>query len=430
MNFLPHSPAATVFLALILAGLACRIWLLLRQSASARASRERVPEAFADAVPLEAHRKASDYTAANARLGIADAVLDAAVLVALTWGGALAAIDAAWRSFGLGGVWLGIVVIASVMVGTFLVSWPLSLYRLFGIETRFGFNRTTARIYILDLFKSLLLAIVLGVPLLAAILWLMQAPEGGGAVKPTGPYWWLIAWLIWSAFSLTLAWAYPAFIAPWFNRFRPVEDQTLKQRIEALLQRCGFTSRGVFVMDGSRRSSHGNAYFTGLGANKRIVLFDTLLERLTPGEVEAVLAHELGHFRLQHVRKRLILSLGLGLCGLYLLGWLAAQPAFYATFGSALPSPHVALVLFMIMLPVITFWLAPAGSAWSRRHEFEADHFATRHSNANELASALVKLYKDNATTLTPDALYSAFFDSHPPAPKRISRLQATALTS
>jgi len=425
MDLFSLTPAAAVFLALILAGLACRIWLLLRQSASARASRDRVPEAFADAVPLDAHRKASDYTAANARLGIAESVVEALLLVALTWGGVLAAIDSACRSQGLSGVWLGIAVIASVFIVAFIVNWPLSLYRLFGIETRFGFNRMTWKLYLADLMKGLLLSVVLGLPLIAAILWLMQAPEGADSVRPTGEYWWLIAWLVWAVFSLALAWAYPAFIAPLFNRFRPVDDQSLKQRIEALLERCGFTSRGVFVMDGSRRSSHGNAYFTGLGANKRIVLFDTLLERLTPEEVEAVLAHELGHFRLKHVRKRLILTLAFGLGGLYLLGWFAAQPMFYSTFGSATPSPHVALVLFFLILPVITFWFVPVGSAWSRRHEFEADHFATRHSQARALASALVKLYKDNATTLTPDALYSAFFDTHPPAPRRIARLQA-----
>ncbi len=419
---------ALIFLLLILAGLACRIWLLLRQSASVRAARDQVPAAFAAAVPPEAHRKASDYTTANARLAIAESVLDAALLVALTWGGMLATIDGAWRAQGLSGIWLGLVVIVSVYALTFVVGWPLTLYRVFGIETRFGFNRMTWKLYLVDLLKGLAVGMVLGLPLLAAILWLMQGPDSAAAgIQPTSQYWWLTAWLVWAGFSLTLAWAYPALIAPLFNRFRPVEDQSLQQRIEALLKRCGFTSRGVFIMDGSRRSAHGNAYFTGLGANKRIVLFDTLLERLEPQEVEAVLAHELGHFRLRHVRKRLLTSLALGLAGLYLLGWLAAQPAFYATFGAAAPSPHVALVLFMLALPVVTFWLEPLGSAWSRRHEFEADQFATAHSRADDLSSALVKLYKDNATTLTPDPLYSAFFDSHPPAPRRIARLQTGA---
>jgi STE24 endopeptidase len=303
---------STVFLALLLAALACRIWLLLRQQASVSAA-QQVPEAFAQAVPLEAHRKASDYTRAQARLGIADAVLDAALLVVLTFGGVLAAIDGAWRDAGLQGVTLGMAVIVSVLLLSSIVSWPLSLYRLFGIETRFGFNRMTWRLYLGDLLKSLLVGAVLGLPLLAAVLWIMQA---------TGRQWWLFAWLVWAGFSLTLSWAYPAFIAPLFNRFRPIDDAALAARLESLIARCGFSSRGVFVMDGSRRSSHGNAYFTGLGAQKRIVLFDTLLERLAPEEVEAVLAHELGHFKLKHVRQRLMLGMGLvwQVC-LFLDGW-------------------------------------------------------------------------------------------------------------
>jgi STE24 endopeptidase len=240
-----------------------------------------------------------------------------------------------------------------------------------------------------------------------------------------GTYWWLYAWLVWAGFSLLLAWAYPVFIAPLFNRFHPVSDAELAQRLESLVSRCGFASRGVFVMDGSRRSAHGNAYFTGVGAQKRIVLFDTLLERLSGAEVEAVLAHELGHFRLRHVRKRLALNLAAGLAALFVLAWLAQWPQFYATFGVAQPSAHAALILFGLALPVVTFWLAPLAAAWSRRHEYEADEFARRHSDARELASALVKLYRENATTLTPDALYSAFFDSHPPATLRIARLTA-----
>lgn len=240
-----------------------------------------------------------------------------------------------------------------------------------------------------------------------------------------GDLWWLYAWLVWAGFSLTLSWAYPAFIAPLFNRFRPIADEGLARRIEALIARCGFTSRGVFVMDGSRRSAHGNAYFTGLGANKRIVLFDTLMEQLAPAEIEAVLAHELGHFRLRHVRKRMLVNLGFGLVGLYLLAFIARQPLFYATFGDLAPSPHMAVLLFFLVLPPLTFWLTPIASAWSRRHEFDADRFARQHADASDLASALVKLYRDNATTLAPDELYSAFFDSHPPAPVRIARLRA-----
>ncbi len=411
-------PFVSPFIILLILALACRIWLLNRQCSSARAARERVPEAFRAAVPPEAHRKASDYTIANARLAIVDASIDALLLVVLTWGGVLQWLDSTWRAQGLGGVALGLAVIVSATLLTALVAWPLSLYRVFGIETRFGFNRMGWRLYLTDRLKSLLLACVLGLPLLALILWLMQG---------AGSYWWWYAWLAWAAFSLTLTWAYPAFIAPLFNRFQPLADAQLAQRIEALIKRCGFNSRGIFVMDGSRRSAHGNAYFTGFGSNKRIVLFDTLIGRLTSEEIEAVVAHELGHFRLHHIRSRLLVTLAAGLGGLYLLGWLSAQPLFYATFGIDRPSAHMALLLFVLAVPVLTFWLAPLGSAWSRRHEFAADRYAMAHANADQLAAALVKLYRENATTLCPDALYSAFFDSHPPAPVRIARLQHAA---
>lgn len=409
-------PLTATFLFLLLLVVSCRLWLLARQCARVRAARSSVPEAFAGAIPLAAHQKAGDYTISHARLGAIEAVVDTLVLAAITWGGGLALIDAWWRGWQLSGVWLGIVVMLSLYFCIALIGWPLSLYRVFGIEARFGFNRMTWKVYVADLLKGVLLGLVLGVPLLAAILWLMLAG---------GPRWWLYAWLVWATFSLLLAWAYPVFIAPLFNRFRPVTDADLAQRLESLVSRCGFASRGVFVMDGSRRSAHGNAYFTGLGAQKRIVLFDTLLERLSGAEVEAVLAHELGHFRLRHVRKRLALNLVAGLAGLFVLAWLAQWPPFYAAFGAAQPSAHVALILFALTLPIVTFWLAPLAAAWSRRHEYEADEFARRHSDARELASALVKLYRENATTLTPDALYSAFFDSHPPATARIARLTA-----
>lgn len=406
-----------VFLLLLLLVVACRLYLLARQCARIRSERGRVPEAFAGAIPLTAHQKAGDYTIAHARLSAGEAILDALLLIAITWGGGLVLLDGWWRGRELDGVWLGIAVILSLYFLIALIGWPLSLYRVFGIEARFGFNRMTWRVYFADLAKGLLLGLVLGVPLLAAILWLMQSG---------GPRWWLYAWLVWAAFSLLLAWAYPVFIAPLFNRFRPVGDEDLARRLESLVTRCGFASRGVFVMDGSRRSAHGNAYFTGLGAQKRIVLFDTLLERLSGAEVEAVLAHELGHFRLRHVRKRLALNLAAGLVALLTLAWLGQWPPFYAAFGAAQPSAHAALILFALVLPLPTFWLAPLAAAWSRRHEFEADEFARRHSDARELASALVKLYRENATTLTPDAWYSAFFDSHPPATVRIARLTAT----
>lgn len=409
-------PLAVTFIVLLLLALACRIWLLSRQCISARAARERVPEAFRAAVPPEAHRKASDYTIANARLAIVDASIDALLLVALTWGGVLQWLDASWRAHGLSGIGLGLAVIASAMFLTALVGWPLSLYRVFGIETRFGFNRMGWRLYLIDRLKSLLLACLLGLPLLTLVLWLMQS---------AGRYWWWYAWLAWAAFSLTLTWAYPAFIAPWFNRFQPLADGQLAQRIESLIRRCGFNSRGIFVMDGSRRSAHGNAYFTGFGSNKRIVLFDTLIERLTTEEIEAVVAHELGHFRLHHIRSRLLVTLAAGLGGLYLLGWLSTRTPFYATFAIEQPSTHMALLLFALTVPVLMFWLAPLGALWSRRHEFAADRYAMAHASAEQLAAALIKLYRDNATTLCPDRLYSAFFDSHPPAPLRIARLRS-----
>jgi STE24 endopeptidase len=410
--------ATASFAILLILALACRIWLLARQCASARAARERVPEAFRDAVPLEANRKASDYTIANAKLAMADAILDAALFALLTWGGVLAWLDAFWRGRALRDVALGLAVIVSAWLITALVGWPFSLYRLFGIETRFGFNRMGWRLYLMDLLKSLALLVILGLPLLALILWLMLS---------AGRYWWWYAWLAWAVFTLTLTWVYPAFIAPLFNRFQPLGDASLRQRIESLIERCGFSSRGIFVMDGSRRSAHGNAYFTGFGANKRIVLFDTLLERLSAGEIEAVVAHELGHFRLHHVRWRLVTTLILGLAGLCVLGWLSTEPAFYAIFRVGAPSAHMALLLFVLALPVLTFWLSPLSAAWSRRHEFAADRYATSQANAGELASALVKLYRENATTLAPDAIYSAFFDSHPPAPVRIARLRGAA---
>jgi STE24 endopeptidase len=291
------------------------------------------------------------------------------------------------------------------------------VWRTFGIEARFGFNRTTPGLYVADLAKNLLLGLLLGGALVLVVLYLMQQ---------AGPLWWLYAWIVWVGFTVLMTWAWPTLIAPLFNTFTPLADEALRERTEALLARCGFSSKGIFVMDGSRRSAHGNAYFTGVGRNKRIVFFDTLVERLQAPEVEAVLAHELGHFRLHHVRRRLILSLLAGLGGLALLGVLARWPDFYGAFGVA-PSAHGALLLFMFVLPAFTFFLTPLGTRWSRKHEFEADEFASRYADPRRLIDALVKLYRDNATTLTPDRLHSAFYDSHPPALTRIARLQQLA---
>ena len=405
-----------LFVLLLLASTAMRSWLNRRQVAAVLRHRDRVPEAFSSQIDLTAHQKAADYTVARAGINRWDVLLDAVVALVLTLGGGIDTIDRAWQPAGLSAAWHGTAVVLSTLLVAGAIGLPLSIWRTFGIEARFGFNRMTPGLFIADLGKSLLLSLLLGGPLLFVILYLMQR---------AGSLWWLYAWFVWVAFTVLITWAWPTLFAPLFNKFTPLSDQSLKQRTEALLQRCGFQSKGVFVMDGSRRSVHGNAYFTGVGRNKRIVFFDTLLERLQIAEVEAVLAHELGHFRLHHVRSRLILSLGMGLVGLGLLGALARWPAFYSALGVTTPSAHAALLLFMFVLPTFTYFLTPLGSWWSRKHEFEADEFAARHADAHQLADALVKLYRDNASTLTPDSLHSAFYDSHPPALVRIARLHS-----
>jgi STE24 endopeptidase len=403
------------FVAAIAAETATRLWLGSRQIAAVQAHRDSVPEPFRGRVALADQQKAADYTAARVRLGRIATLVEALVKLALTLGGGLAAIDALWGRTVLGEPWRGVLVVASVLLLLQLVGLPFSLWRTFRIEARFGFNRMTARLYVLDLAKEMLLSVVLGTPLLLAALTLMDR---------AGKTWWLWVWLIWLAWTLALTWAFPRFIAPLFNKFSPLADQALKARVETLLERCGFAARGgVFVMDGSQRSSHGNAYFTGIGRNKRIVFFDTLLSRIEPEEIEAVLAHELGHFRLNHVRQRLWMSVLMAFGGLALLAWLAGQPQFYAALGVAAPSSAMALLLFMIVIPVFAFFLTPLTSWWSRRHERQADDFAAAHADAGKLAAALVKLFRDNASTLTPDRLHSAFFDSHPPALERIGRL-------
>ncbi|HKU17080.1 MAG TPA: M48 family metallopeptidase [Steroidobacteraceae bacterium] len=409
---------AGLFVLLLAASTLTRSWLNQRQVAAVQRHRAEVPEAFRAQIDLAAHQKAADYTVASAQISRWDTLLEAAVALVLTLGGGLATIDSWWQAAHLPAVWHGTAVVLSTFLVVSLVGLPLSIWRTFGVEARFGFNRMSVGLFIADLFKGLLLGLLLGGPLVLVILFLMER---------AGTLWWLYAWVVWVAFTVLITWAWPTLIAPLFNKFTPLSDAALKQRTEALLERCGFSSRGVFVMDGSRRSVHGNAYFTGVGRSKRIVFFDTLLERLQIAEVEAVLAHELGHFRLHHVRWRLLLSLGMGLLGLALLGLLARWPDFYRAFGIATPSPHAALLLFVFVLPVFTYFTTPLSAWWSRKHEFEADEFAARFADARQLADALVKLYRDNATTLTPDRLHSAFYDSHPPALVRISRLQQLA---
>ncbi|HZF17696.1 MAG TPA: M48 family metallopeptidase [Steroidobacteraceae bacterium] len=412
------TPQVFAFVALLALVTVTRLWLLGRQRSAVGRARDRVPAEFADDVPLAAHQKAADYTRAKIGIGGVETILEAGVALFITVGGGFALVDGFFRAHGLDGVALGLAVIAVIGGASALIGWPFSLYQTFIIEARFGFNRTSWALYLADCAKALLLALVLGAPLLAVVLWLMRT---------AGEHWWLYAWCVWFGFNVVLLWAYPAFIAPWFNRFLPLTDETLKAKVEALIARCGFSSRGVFVMDGSRRSSHGNAYFTGFGRNKRIVLFDTLVSRLAPEEVEAVLAHELGHYRLHHIRQRLIVSALTSLAALALLGWLTREPLFFEAFGVALPSAHAALVIFSIAAPLCTFWITPIAAVWSRRHEFAADEFAAAYTPASALARALVNLYKDNATSLTPDAVYSFFYDSHPPARIRIARLREPA---
>ena len=407
-----------LFLAALFATTLMRLWLAVRHMRHVQSHRGAVPSAFHEAIPLPSHQKAADYTVAKVRVALIDVVVGTGLLLVLTVGGLLQWLYQAWQSwFAAGGYAHGIAFVASVAVIGFLVDLPFSLYRTFVIENRFGFNKMTWSLWLADLAKEALLAAVIGLPVLFVVLWLMGA---------MGSYWWLYVWAFWLVFNLLVLLVYPSFIAPLFNKFSPLQDDALKSRIEALLARCGFRSSGLFVMDGSRRSAHGNAYFTGFGAAKRIVFFDTLLEKLSPTEIEAVLAHELGHYKHHHVWKR-IAVLGAASLGLFwLLGYLIDQPWFYQGLGMTAQGTAPALVLFALVLPVFVFPFAPLMSQFSRRHEFEADAYAARQTGARDLVTALVKLYRDNAATLTPDPLYSKFYDSHPPAALRVARLQST----
>lgn len=395
---------------------AARLWLARRHVLHVAAHRDAVPAEFSGRITLEAHRKAADYTTAKTRLGMLETLAAAAALLGFTLGGGLQFLSDAWtRVFAAGAYFHGVALIASVAVISGSLELPFSLYRTFVIEARFGFNRMSLALFFADLAKQALLGALLGIPLLLCVLWLMAK---------MGAAWWLYAWLAWAAFNLLMAMIYPTVIAPLFNKFTPLEDAGLKSRIESLLAKCGFRAQGLFVMDNSRRSSHGNAYFSGLGAAKRVVLFDTLLLRLQPTEVEAVLAHELGHFSLHHVGKRMAVLSGVALAYLGALGWLIGEEWFYRGLGVHAPGTAMALLLFVMAAPAFTFLLQPLAGLYSRRHEFEADAYAASHADGRELARALVKLYQDNAATLTPDPLHSAFYDSHPPAALRIARLQ------
>ena len=417
-----------IFLLALVSAVSIRVWLATRHIRYVHTHRNSVPENFSSQISLDAHQKAADYTCAKTRLNYANICLDTVLLLILTLGGGLNALNSFWSNWFSAPLLQGMIFILGTVLLMGLVEIPINYYRTFVIEKKFGFNKMTHSMFFVDLIKQGLLGILLGLPLLFGALWLMEK---------TGANWWLYVWLMWVGFNLIILSVYPTWIAPLFNKFTPLEDASLKARIEQLMQKCGFKSSGLFVMDGSRRSSHGNAYFTGFGKNKRIVFFDTLLSHLNPPEIEAVLAHELGHFKRNHVIKRILLTFTMSLVFLWLLGYLMNQDWFYQGLGVfssnetlANISSHstaMALLLFFLVMPTFTFLFQPLSSLYSRKHEFEADAYAVEKASAGDLIQALVKLYQDNAATLTPDPLHSAFYDSHPPASVRIARLQNLA---
>ena len=413
-----HLFSLAFFAALVLS-LSLRLWLGLRQIGHVGRRRSAVPAEFAERVSLADHQKAADYTCAKTRLGLLEAIVGSGVLMAFTFGGLFqACADAAAAFFAADSYGAGIALFALVGLIGFVVELPFGLYRTFKLEARFGFNKMTPALFLADLAKQLLLTVLIGGPVLLAVLWLMAG---------MGEAWWFYVWLFFMGFNLLVLLLYPTLIAPLFNKFTPLEDTELKARIEALLARCGFAAKGLFVMDGSKRSAHGNAYFTGIGRNKRIVFFDTLLDKLSPAEVEAVLAHELGHFKHRHVLKRIVMMAGLSLALLWLLAQLMTTAWFYQGLGVTTTGTAMALLLFSQVMGVFTFPFSPLFSALSRRHEYEADAYAAKQADAEDLVTALVKLYKDNAATLTPDPLHSTFYDSHPPATLRIAHLKEIA---
>src|SRR2546426_2251168 len=405
----------SLFLLALAVSLGLQLWLARRQLRHVLAHRSVVPAHFASRITLAAHHKAADYTVARTRVAVVELLLDAVVLLALTLGGGLALIAGWIVAVPVAALAQDVALIVFVAILGGALALPLAWYRTFVIEERFGFNRMTLRLWIADIIKGALIGAALGIPLVTLVLWLMAR---------AGTLWWLYAWLAWVAFQVLVLALYPTLIAPLFNKFEPLTNELVRERVLRLLARCGFAARGLYVMDGSKRSAHGNAYFTGFGAARRIVLFDTLISRLAPEEIEAVLAHELGHYRRHHVWKRMALLFGLSLALLWGLGRLVGEAWFYDGLGVASRGTAGALLLFVLVLPVFTLFLQPVSSLYSRRHEFEADAYAADHSDAAELVKALVKLYQDNAATLTPDPLHSAFYDSHPPAAIRIARLR------
>lgn len=425
VSFIPLSEYMTaslftgLFVAALLLTTLAKLWLARRHLAHIAAHRAEVPAAFRGQIELAAHQKAADYTSAKTRLSMIEALFEAVLLLGFTLGGGIGWLAGVWQHVFSATVVQGIALFAAVLLISSVLEAPFALYQTFVIEERFGFNKMTIALYIKDTLRNLALGALFGVPLLYIVLWLMERMGGS---------WWLYVWAVWVGFILFFQFIYPSFIAPLYNKFQPLQDEAIKARIESLLAKCGYAAKGLFVMDGSRRTAHGNAYFTGFGKTKRIVFFDTLLERLNGNEIEAVLAHELGHFKHRHVLKRLVTMFVFSLAFLWLLAQLMHSAWFYQGLGVAMPSTFlstaVALLLFFMVLPVFSFLLHPLTSYYSRRHEFEADRYAARQTAAADLASALVKLYQDNAATLTPDPLYSTFYDSHPPAPVRIGHLQ------
>jgi STE24 endopeptidase len=418
------STVTSAFAAALLASLAVKLWLATRQMRHVAAHRGQVPPAFAGHVSAQAHAKAADYTLAKGRLGLLGMGLGSAVLLGWTLLGGLDALNTSLRDAllpGWGGMAYQLALLTAFVVIGSLIELPLDWYATFRVEQRHGFNRMTTRLWLVDMLKGVAVGAVVGLPLAALILWIMGS---------SGGLWWLWAWVAWVVFNLVMLVLYPTVIAPIFNKFEPLPDEALKSRVQALMQRCGFAAKGLFVMDGSKRSAHSNAYFTGLGAAKRVVFYDTLLQRLSTSEVEAVLAHELGHFKHKHVLKRIVGIFALSLVGLALLGWLAGQSSFYAGLGVApnlgAPNDALALILFMLVLPPFTFFIAPVMAHFSRRDEFQADAYASAQADGQALASALLKLNEDNAATLTPDPLYVRFYYSHPPTLERLAALKAT----
>jgi len=404
-----------IFIAMVVLTTFTRIWLGNRHISFVLNHRNQVPNAFSKDISLEAHQKAADYTSAKTKLVIAESIVQAALLLTYTWGGGLQWIDYVWRELMPDHEMLrGALVILSALMISGIIDTPFDYYKTFVIDAHFGFNKMTRVMYVGDIIKQTILGIALGAPILFAALWLMES---------AGEYWWLYLWVVWSVFNLLVLAIYPTFIAPIFNKFTPLADEALKSRIEALLAKCGFKSQGLFVMDGSARSSHGNAYFTGFGKNKRVVFFDTLLERLNADEIEAVLAHELGHFKHKHVIKRIVMMFAMSFLGLALLGFLKDQNWFFLGLGVNDMSSYMTLILFLLVSPTFLFVLRPIMANYSRKNEFEADAYAAKHASAKHLVEALVKLYRDNASTLTPDPLHSSFYDSHPPANIRIAKL-------